>query len=384
VRVAGVVVGAAVCAFMLGASANSARTQGGVTWTLRPVASGQKWLRVDVAGDMQYGFRARGTSFSISGIKSVRASGGPAPQCAVTGDPATLACDGELPGGISVFVQLLVAGGGGSYDFAVLFSPGDPESDLLYIPSTERAAPVPIGGSLGFTSAGTARVTIANASSTRSFQRLEVAPIGFQARAVASPDCGITEGGGIACQRNLGPRRTAVLRFTPDSRPSAASAVLSAYGSDIGFGFVQAGSPCPDLIAAVAQTRSEASIVRAHLALLARVANARRYLRPLRRKLAVLDRQVAAEQRNYVNCSAGTRKTAAGSACDADALRVANAAGRAAGLRAVLPTDRLIAVKVKQLRAFSRTTQKKLTAAKGTLERATQRLAVCQASLAQS
>ena len=103
-----------LCAVVLGGSADSARTQGGAAWTLSPVADGQKFLRVEVEGDTLYGFRLRGTDFTVTGINSVRASGGATPQCTVSGSPATLACDGALVGGISVFVQLLTSGAGGA------------------------------------------------------------------------------------------------------------------------------------------------------------------------------------------------------------------------------------------------------------------------------
>jgi hypothetical protein len=372
---------AAVCAVVLTGSASPTRTQGGADWTLRPVADGQKWLRFNVQGDTLYGFRVQGVDFTVTGIKSVRASGGPVPQCTVSGTPSTLACDGALPGGISVFVQLATSGGGGAYTFAPLFQPNDP--NLFYVPSNQRPAPVPIGGSLGITSAGTGRVTISNPSATRSFGQLEVAPIGFRVTNVLTSDCGITEGAGIACQASLGPRRTAVIRFTLDSRPAAASAVLSAAGTDVGFAFVQAGDPCPDVAASISRVRREASIVQAHLALLARVGRARAHLGPLRRKLAALKAQIEAGQRNFLKCAAGTRKTAAASACDADGLRVAHAAGTLAGLQDVLPTERRVAVKVKSLREVPQKTRQKLTAARVKLARMTQGLAACQASLSQ-
>ena len=102
------IVVAAACAALLSGAAGSARAQGGADWTLRPVADGQKWLRVDVSGDTLYGFRVRGTDFAVTGIKSVRASGGPTPQCSISGTPATLSCDGELPGGDRTRVGAIV------------------------------------------------------------------------------------------------------------------------------------------------------------------------------------------------------------------------------------------------------------------------------------
>jgi hypothetical protein len=165
----------------------------------------------------------RGTNFAVTNIKTVRASGGPAPQCSLTGTPPTLACDGELPGGISVFVQLGVSGAGGSYDFALLFQPGD--MNLFNVPSNQTAAPVPLGGSLGMTSATAGRVTIHNPNETQSFQRVEVAPVGFRVTNVLSPNCGITEGGGIVCQNTLAPGGARIIRFATDSL-AGLSAVL--------------------------------------------------------------------------------------------------------------------------------------------------------------
>jgi hypothetical protein len=370
-----------LCAVVLAGSAGSARSQGGADWTLRPVTDGQKWFRLNVQGETLHGFRLRGTDFTVTGIKSVRASGGAAPQCSVSGTPATLACDGDLPGGISVFVQLTVSGSGGAYEFALLLSPGD--TNLFYVPSNQKVAPVPIGGSLGFTSASTGRVTIQNPSPTRSFQLFEISPIGFRVTNVLTPDCGITEGGGIACQGSLGPRRTAVIQFTPDSRPPAASAVLSAYGSDVGFAFVEAGSPCPDVVASVERLAGETGVVRAHLATLQRSPGARPLLRALRRKLTALNKQLRTAQRRYQNCATGARKTAAAAACDPQSLSAARAGGTVAGLLDVLPTERRVAARVKALRALPARTEKALGAARGRAARAAQRLSACQASLAQ-
>ncbi len=217
-------------------------------WTLKAVADGQKLLRVDVQGDTLYGFRVRGTDFTVTGIKSVRASGGPAPQCSVTGSPATLACDGALPGGISVFVQLTTSGSGGAYELGFLLSPGD--TNLLYIPSNERAPPVPLGGSIGRTSNGGGRVTIRNPGSA-SFQQLEVAPIGFRVAGVSTADCGRDRGRGHRVPAAARPARsTAVIHFSA-ALPEIGSAYLFATGTDTGIAYVEPGEACPDMVAAL-------------------------------------------------------------------------------------------------------------------------------------
>ncbi|MBA3718087.1 MAG: hypothetical protein H0W87_07675, partial [Actinobacteria bacterium] len=335
VRFAACTIAAAACAVMLGGSAHSARSQGGAAWNLKPVADAQKWLRVDVEGDTLYGFRVRGTDFTVTGIKSVRASGGPAPQCSVTGTPATLACDGELPGGISVFVQLTTSGAGGAYDFALLFEPGD--TNLFYVPSNQTAAPVPLAGSLGMTSPTEGRVTILNVSRV-SFQQLEVAPIGFRVRSVSTQDCGTTEGGGIACQGNLGPGSRAVIQFVTEPLAGAPSAVLLAHGSQTGFIYVQAGDACPDLLAELARLQAQASTVKSQIALAerqltsaehslgrskafanaaAQIRSARSALGPLLHRLAALTRAIRGREQKLKSCEGGgARKAAAATACD--------------------------------------------------------------------
>jgi hypothetical protein len=372
---------AVACAVALGGSADSARTQGGAAWSLKPVAPGQKWLRVDVEGDTLYGFRLRGTSFTVTGIKSVHASGGPTPQCSVSGTPATLACDGDLPGGISVFVQLNVSGSGGSFDFAFLFQPGD--TNLLYIPSNETAAPVPLTGTLGKTSAEGGRVLIQNPNATESFQQFEVKPIGLAFTSVSTPDCALTEGGGIACQGDLRPGRTLVIRFGMDPNADAPPAVLLAHGNATGLAYVEPGEPCADIKAVIARLKGEAAVVRTHLAAIERVATARPLARPLRLRLQSLTKQINAQVNRSGNCAAGeARKAASAAACDARWNRLERAKGTIAGLTAVLPTERRVAAKVKALRSLPGRTSKELAAAKANLTQQTKNLLACAAALA--
>jgi hypothetical protein len=371
---------AIACAVVLGGRADSARTQGGAGWSLKPVADGQKWLRVEVSGDTLYGFRLRGTDFSVDGIKSVRASGGAPPQCSISGSPGTLVCDGELPGGISVFVQLATSGAGGAYEFALLLQPG--ETDLFQIPSNQQAPPAPLGGSLGRTGNGAGRVTISNPGKS-SFQQFEVAPIGFRVSGVATTDCGVTEGGGIACQRPLGPGKTAVVRFSAAVDDSSSAYLLATSAEDTGLAYVPHGDACPDAAATSTRLRSEASVVRAHLALLSRSRAAKHFLAPLRRKLAALEKQIATAQRGLLQCEQTGRKVAAASACDAKMLSVGHASGRVAGLGDVLPTERRVAAKVKALRRLPSSTQKKLADAKAKLKRVKGALLTCDAALAQ-
>ena len=181
---------------------------------------------------------------------------------------------------------------------------------------------------------------------------------------VATTDCGVTEGGGIACQRPLGPGKTAVVRFS-GAVPDSSSAYLLATGAgDTGLAYVPYGEACPDSAASSSRVRSEASIVRAHLAVLSHTRAAKPFLAPLRRKLAALEKQIAAAQRALLRCEQTGRKAAAASACDAKMLSVGHASGRVAGFRDVLPTERRVAAKVKALRGLPASTQKKLAAAK--------------------
>ncbi len=260
-----------------------------------------------------------------------------------------------------MFVQLTTSGTGGAYEFALLFQPGD--MDLFYVPSNQQAPPAPLGGSLGRTQNGGGRVTISNPG-TASFQQFEVAPIGFRADGVATADCGVTEGGGIACQRPLGPGKTAVVRFSGAVPDSSSAYLLATSAGDTGLAYVPYGDACPDSAASSTRLRSEASIVRAHIAVMSRNRAAKRFLAPLRRKLAALEKQIAAAQRGLLRCEQTGRKAAAASACDAKMLSVGHASGREAGLRDVLPTERRVAAKVKALRSLPASTQKKLAAAK--------------------
>jgi hypothetical protein len=298
----------------------------------------------------------------------------------VSGTPTTLACDGELPGGISVFVQLAVSGTGGAYDFGFLFQPGD--TNPLLIPSNQTAPPVPIGGSLGFTSASTGRVTIQNPNKGRSFQQFEVAPIGFRVTSVSTPDCAVTEGAGIACQGELRPRGTFVVRLDTEPVSGSPAAVLVAKGTDKGFAFVQGGDPCPDLEANVARLQAEAAVLRSHIAAMTKVRKARASLSSLRKRLAGITRQLAAQRAQLKSCGAGReRKSAAGTACDPEGKAAAQWSGRVAGLTAVLPVERRVAARVNALRAVPKRTQKALAAAKAASSRASKALSACDAAL---
>ncbi len=62
--------------------------------------------------------------------------------------------------------------------------------------------------------------------------------------------------------------------------------------------------PCPDSAASSTRVRSEASIVRAHLAVLSHTRAAKPFLAPLRRKLAALEKQIAAAQRGLLRLRA--------------------------------------------------------------------------------
>ena len=233
---------------------------------------------MNVQGDTLYGFRVRGTDFTVTGIKSVRASGGTAPQCSVTATPATLACDGELPDGISVFVQLAASGSGGGYEFALLFSPAD--TNLLYVPSNQKAAPVPLGGSLGKTSQTNGRVTFHNPSGNQPFQQLEVAPFGFRATNVSHKDCSVTTGGGIACTHAVEPGTTFAVKFRTSAFSGTVGAFLVANGNATGIAYLSAGDPCADLRVNLARLQARQGALKAQIV-------------QVQRRLARADRAVA-------------------------------------------------------------------------------------------
>ena len=405
---------------LFGGSADSARTQGGADWTLKQVAPNQKWLRVTVQGETLYGFRVRGTDFAVTGIKSVRVSGGAMPQCSVTGTPATLACDGDLVGGISVFVHLATTGSGGAYDFAFLFAPGD--TNLIYVPSQQTAPPVPVGGSLGMTSPTHGRVTIRNLSTT-TFQQLEIAPIGFSVKSVATTDCGVTEGSGIACNRPLAPGQTAAIRFGTTSVSGRVSAYLIGVsgGTTAGFAFVQAGDPCPDMQAALAGSQAQRTVLEKEIAKMNRALHEARApvtrLRIMAMKATVgkLERRLRAvraaqrvQQDQLHGCTQGSRRLAAASSCDPQWEAAARTAGTVKALKAALPIERRVAagarpllVRVKKLgpsvganwksvlvhlttlSRLPRKTGRALTRAKAAVRRAESALTRCNAALDQ-
>ena len=86
--------------------------------SVRPVSASEKWIRVAVAGsDSLDVFGLHGSDFTITRIKSVRASGVPAPSCTVNAT-ASLVCVGHVRSGASVFVNVLTSGAGGSFAFA--------------------------------------------------------------------------------------------------------------------------------------------------------------------------------------------------------------------------------------------------------------------------
>ena len=177
--------------------------------------------------------------------------------------------------------------------------------------------------------------------------------------------------------------KTVVVRFRGPVTDSSSAYLLATNATDTGLAYVEYGDPCPDSAVSLARVRSEASIVRAHLAGMLRTRAAKRFLAPLRRKLAALEKQIAAAQRSVAKCEQTGRKVAAASACDSKMLSVGRARGLEAGLRDVLPTERRVAARVKALRSLPASTQKKLAAAKATRARAVHALADCDASLAQ-
>lgn len=351
-------------AVLLGGSAQSARTDGGASWNLKPVSPTEKWLRVNVEGDTLYGFRLSGIGFTVTGVKSIVASGGLAPTCSFAGTPTTLACNGALPGGINVFLHLETTGSGGSYLFGLLFQPNDP--NILFIPSQETAAPVRIGGTFGRTSPTAARFTIHNPGKL-SFAQLEVVPIGFEIKGVVSGSCAVTEGGALDCGMPLGPGGTAVIRAVTDPVPSGAKVVLLAHGDQTGFADVTEGDACADLKAKLAEKEAEAVALRQQIATTGkaleravaalqdgnagakrRIARAEKALKKLKRRLRAVEADIRAREGHVSRChEGGERQLAAATACDAENSADATARGRLNGLNEALSAQRTVAAEAK-------------------------------------
>lgn len=101
----------------MGVPGGSARGLG-VTAMVKPVSATEKWVRVTAARqDSLDLFALQGVDFTLVAVKSVRASGVPAPACTVTGTPATLSCAGHIRSGASVFVNVTTSGAGGTFLF---------------------------------------------------------------------------------------------------------------------------------------------------------------------------------------------------------------------------------------------------------------------------
>lgn len=352
------------CAGLLGDSAASAPSQAGAEWSIQPVSPTQKWIRVSVQGESLYGFHVRGTNFTITSVKRVLASGGPAPSCSL--DAGTLKCEGELPGGISVFANVGFSGTGGAYELAFLFQPGD--TNLLFVPGNERPAPPLLGGTFGTTSATGARVTIYNAT-TASYREVEVAPVGFRITEVtrfsigkvgSARDCGITEGGGVVCQGALGPGARAVLTVRTNGFAAEPSAVLFASDTQNAFIVASAGNPCADIAAHLAGARAQAAALRGEIAKLRRglsvpvafaaqvkAMNAR--VVGLSRQLAKVRSTVRGYQKQLRACGKATRKLAAAAACDSDETSYERIVGKILGLSEGLRVERRIAASARPL-----------------------------------
>jgi len=207
------------------------------------------------------------------------------------------------------------------------------------------------------TSATTGRVTIRNLSQT-TLQRMEVAPIGFSVTSVATRDCGLTEGGGIACNRPLDSGQTAAIRFATTGVSGAASAYLvgDAGGTTAAVAFVEAGNACPDLEATVAGAQAEMKALQGEIAKLNRRlqrlgrAVPARAVKPMKQAVARIARRIVnlrkalhGAQTGLRACNQGQRKAAAAAACDTQWKASAQAAGKADGLKDALTGERRVA-----------------------------------------
>jgi hypothetical protein len=388
---------AAGCVAAVGLSSGAARTTGSAGWNLKPISSGQKWLRVFTEGTTVYGFRLRGTGFAPTGITNVRASGGDVPACSISGTPATLVCDGTISDGMSVFVNFGASGTGGGYEFALLFTPDDP--DPHFTPSTQGPPPARLGGSFGKTSSTTVRVTIQNPSTERAFEELEMVPIGFRITGVksvssggskrAAEDCSVGLGGTVTCKRKLrlGDMVVAVLTVDPFTG-NPGLYVLAHNPFTTAFILVPLGDPCADLRAKIAQLQAEAKALKSQISntekevkeaeralhrgkiylrgtLLPgenqrnaankveeaekRVNDAKSSVKKLKQRLDDLEEEIRARQRHLQDCEEeGQRgKTTAAAACDPEGKAAAKAEGKVDGLSEALPVERRIAASAK-------------------------------------
>jgi len=244
---------------------------------------------------------------------------------------------------------------------------------------------VALGGEIGKTSAQGGRVLIQNPNSRASFQQFEIKPVGPPFTGVKTPDCAVTEGGGIACQGNLRPGRTLAVKFGMDPDSDAPPVFLIAHGTATGLAYIPPGNPCEDFGDVVTRLRAEGAVLVKHLTALTRVPQARRFVAPLRRAATSFAKQLDTALRRAGNCAAGgARKGAAAAACDPQGRALQRAKGTVAGLNVILPIERRVAAKVKKLRVVPGNTRKELAAAKGAIERAERALVACDALLAQN
>ena len=222
-------------------------------WVVAPVSDTEKWVRVenvDASGSLKI-VEFLGDDFTVTGIKSARASGASTPSCSVSN--GLVRCDGDLPPQSSLFLNVVVSGGGGNFELGA----SDDPSNLAFASGTQDPALLPMEAKLVSAGPTTKRVTFTSRGGA--FDEVEIMPFGFTIDKVSSitpnGSCD-SEGPGVDCSVVLPAQSSGVATLGTSGSGTAAAVILS--GDDgVGVQYVTQTAGAPekyDLVASANPT----------------------------------------------------------------------------------------------------------------------------------
>jgi hypothetical protein len=235
---------------VLTVGAGGRRTDVQFGWVVAPVSDTEKWVRienVDPSRSLKI-MEFTGDDFTVTAIKSARASGASTPSCSVS--TGLVRCDGDLPPQSSLFLNVVVAGSGGNFEIGA----SDDPSNLVLAPGVQGPPLLPIVARLVTAGATTKRITFT--SRGNAFDELEILPYGFTVDKVASitakGSCD-PEGPGVDCSITLPPQSGGVVTFGTSGAGTDAEVILS--GDDgVGAATVTQTAGMYDLVASARPT----------------------------------------------------------------------------------------------------------------------------------
>jgi hypothetical protein len=235
-------------------------------WVVAPVAgTTQKWIRIENTDDNNSILLAsvHGLTFNITSIVSVRASGGPTPNCTISTAATTfdyLYCSGNLPPDSSLILVVNTNGSGG--DFEVAANDAYDPAALDYAPDTEIAPLLPATASLTKTPT---TESVSFTSGGNAFDEVELLPYGLTVTKVdsitpAGSTCDL-QGPGLDCNVDLAANATGTITFetAPGSSATPTADVVLTGDDGVGDAFVtqtQGAAPTYDLL-----TKAQPSVV---------------------------------------------------------------------------------------------------------------------------